>query len=193
MGSGLKPLKCNIAGATGLMIPEGAVECVERHVSDMRGMFQDAEATEAMIVGGDPVVYRFYAARTPDEAPHLRFGTTVVYPGRVGDEFFMTKGHYHALEETPEVYFCLKGRGCFVMERRDGATAEEFVGVGQAVYIPPGWAHRSVNVGKEEFVFFYAIPGGAGHDYGAFEGEGFRKIVVGRKGKPVVVANPRRL
>ena len=71
-------------------------------------------------------------ADTPDEAPHLRFGTTVIYPGKVGEEFFMTKGHFHAQERTPEVYFCLRGHGCFVMETREGEAVEADVNVSQA-------------------------------------------------------------
>ena len=33
-------------------------------------------------------------------------------------------------------------------------------------YIPPGWAHRSVNTGDEPYAFLAVYPGGAGHDYG---------------------------
>ncbi|HUT36883.1 MAG TPA: glucose-6-phosphate isomerase family protein [Planctomycetota bacterium] len=191
MDEGIRPLSVHVASSTGRMGPAGAVRGIARRLADMQGMFQDAAATQVMVATGNPVVYRYFAADTPDEAPHLRFGTTVVYPGTVGNEFFMTKGHYHAQERTPEVYFCLRGRGCFLMETRDGSTAEEFVEAGQAVYIPPGWAHRSVNVGTEEFVFFYVCSGGVGHDYATFADRGFRKIVVERDGKPIVLANPR--
>jgi glucose-6-phosphate isomerase len=33
-------------------------------------------------------------------------------------------------------------------------------------YIPPGWAHRSVNTGDEPYKFLAVYPGCAGHDYG---------------------------
>ena len=33
-------------------------------------------------------------------------------------------------------------------------------------YIPPGWAHRSINTGDEPYAFLAVYPGGAGHDYG---------------------------
>ena len=33
-------------------------------------------------------------------------------------------------------------------------------------YMPPGWAHRSVNTGSEEYQFLAVYPGSAGHDYG---------------------------
>jgi glucose-6-phosphate isomerase len=39
------------------------------------------------------------------------------------------------------------------------------VTVGKIAYIPPGWAHRSINTGKSEYKFLAVYPGGAGHDY----------------------------
>ena len=125
---------------------------------------------------------------------HLLRGRTVLRLNLrgAGPSRAMAKGHYHAVERTAEVYHCLSGRGVILMEMRGGDAAEEFLEPGQAVYIPPGWAHRSVNVGDEPFIFFYAMPGGAGHDYEAFEGKGFRRIVVERDGGPAVLPNPQR-
>jgi glucose-6-phosphate isomerase len=186
-----QPMRVDIFAETGLLGPEHAANCVARHLSEMRGMYQDAQATEMMIAAGDPLLYQVYTADIPDEEPHLLFGTTVIYPGKVGDEYFMTKGHYHQVENTAEVYYCLKGRGYILMECREGEAAGQFLESGQAVYIPPRWAHRSVNVGSEEFVFFFAFPGGAGHDYQAFDGLGFRNIIAERDGRPAILPNPR--
>jgi len=191
MGELFQPLRVDIFSQTGLLGPEETTNVLSRHLSEMRGMFQNPQAAEAMIAAGDPLLYQVYTADIPDEGPHLLFGTTVIYPGKVGDEYFMTKGHYHAVEHTAEVYYCLKGRGYILMECREGTVAGQAIEQGQAVYIPPGWAHRSANVGSDEFVFFYAYPGGAGHDYDAFDGLGFRNIVVERDGEPAVVPNPR--
>jgi glucose-6-phosphate isomerase len=49
---------------------------------------------------------------------------------------------------------------------------------GSVSYIPPGWAHRSVNVGREPLVFFAVYPGDAGHDYAALRERGFARLVV---------------
>ena len=185
------PLSVDIYAATGLVGPSESVNGFGRHLSEMRGTFQDIQAAEAMIAAGDPLLYQVYNADVPDREPHLLFVTTVIYPGKVGAEYFMTKGHYHQVENTAEVYYCLKGKGYILMERRDGVGVGRPLKAGQAVYIPPGWAHRSVNVGTGEFIFFYAYPGGAGHDYQAFDGLGFRNIVVERDGQPAVVRNPR--
>ena len=191
MRGGVDPLLVQLDAITGLVTPEDATTTVERRLSDMKGMDQDAEATAAMLAEGDPLLYRVSAPRVPDEAEHLVFGITTIESGKVGDEFFMTKGHFHAVEQTAEVYQGLSGRGMIVMETRDGRTAEMPLEPGGVVYIPPGWAHRSVNVGDEPFVFFYVMPGGAGHDYATFADAGFRRIVVELDGSPTVRPNPR--
>ena len=45
----------------------------------------------------------------------------------------------------------------------------------------------ALDPGADEFVFFYAMPGDASHDYEAFEAKGFRDLVVERSGAPVVI------
>ena len=192
MSDPTQPFAVAITGTTGVVRPAGATETIERRLADMRGAYQDAQAADDLIATTNPVLYRVHAAAIPDEPEHLVFGTTVLQPGKVGDEFFMTKGHFHEVERTAEVYHCLSGRGVILMETRDGDTAEQLLEPRQAVYIPPGWAHRSVNVGDEPFVFFYAMPGGAGHDYRTFEEIGFRRIVVERDGEAVILPHPRR-
>ena len=69
------------------------------------------------------------------------------------------------------------------------ADAESYERV---LYVPPGWAHRSVNTGSgEDLVTFFVYPGHAGHDYGSIESQGFRKLVVERDGAPCIVDNAR--
>jgi glucose-6-phosphate isomerase len=48
---------------------------------------------------------------------------------------------------------------------------------GTLAYVPPYWAHRTVNAGDEPFVFFAVYPGQAGHDYGTIETTGFAQRV----------------
>ena len=191
MAIAFDPLLVGLDAATGLVTPEGVTTTIERRLSDMGGMYQDAEAAERMLADGDPLLYRVCAPTVPDEAEHLLFGVTVLESGKVGDEYFMTKGHFHEVEHTAEVYQGLSGRGMIVMETRDGETAEMPLDPGGVAYIPPGWAHRSVNVGDEPFVFFYVMPGGAGHDYASFADQGFRHIVVDVDGSPSICPNPR--
>ena len=62
----------------------------------------------------------------------------------------------------------------------------------RTVYVPPCWAHRSVNTRWDMDLFaLFGYPGNAGHYYTTIEQQGFRKPVVERNGKPHVIDNPR--
>jgi len=94
--------------------------------------------------------------------------------------------------ETAEIYYCLQGQGVMVMETPEGDWSVEELRPGVVLYVPPRWAHRSVNTSLEgDLVTFFIYPGDAGHDYGTIEVQGFRKLIVERDGKPAIVDNPR--
>jgi glucose-6-phosphate isomerase len=82
----------------------------------------------------------------------------------------MTKGHAHTAHEG-EVYVGLSGWGLLLLYSGEEARWVE-ISPGRVGYIPPGWAHRTVNVGEEPFRFLAVYPGGAGHDYGFVEERG---------------------
>ena len=107
----------------------------QRRLSDMRGLFADP-AAEYALMGANPLIYEVYeAAQNPKETGHLLYSTTVIHPGKVGDEYFMTKGHYHQVLETSEVYYCLKGQGFMVMETPEGEWAVEELHPGRVLYV----------------------------------------------------------
>lgn len=165
---------------------------LKRHLSAMEGMYADVEAYEAALAKDDYLTYEFYDMDVPYLETETAYGTSITYPGKVGDEYHMTKGHFHTRLETSEIYFCLSGQGLMLMENPEGdVQVEEFV-PGRAVYVPARYAHRSINTSATEpLITFFAFPGDAGHDYGTIETKGFRKIVVERDGKPVLLDNPR--
>jgi len=103
----------------------------------------------------------------------------------------MTKGHFHTVLETAEIYYTLQGEGMMVMETPEGDWAVEELKAGGVLYVPPRWAHRSINVHPEQdLVMFFAYPGNAWHDYGTIETQVFRKLVLSEDGKPQIVDNP---
>lgn len=163
---------------------------VLRLLSALQGQFIDQQAY-AQLLPFDPVIYEVYEMRRPEVAGELLHGITIVHPGRVGNEFFMTKGHYHAVRETAEIYYCLHGRGQLLMETEEGDWAAEEFSPGRLVYAAPRWAHRSINTGTDDLVVFFAYPGHAGHDYATIEQRGFRKAVIQRDGRVEVTNNPR--
>jgi glucose-6-phosphate isomerase len=122
----------------------------------------------------------------------LMMGISIVHPGKLGREFFMTKGHFHSVLETCEIYQCLRGEGYMVMETPEGEACVEALAPGRVLYVPPRWAHRSVCTSRlEDLVTFFAYPANAGHDYGTIERQGFRKLVVEGAQGPEIVDNPR--
>jgi glucose-6-phosphate isomerase len=165
---------------------EPATSKITRHLSDMRGMYADSAAEQAAIEGGDPLLYEVLQYDVPMVAGQLVMCTTILQPGCVGDEYYMTKGHYHARRETGEVYLGLRGHGTLVMRTDDRCTTVE-LGPGRAAYVPPYWAHRTVNTGDEPLIFFAVYPGDAGHDYETIAREGFPQRVFRRDGAVVLV------
>ena len=111
---------------------------------------------------------------------------TVIHPGTVGDEYFMTKGHFHSLRDTGEVYLGLGGSGYLLLMTEDGGQSAVPMERGTLAYVPPYWAHRTVNTGDEPFVFFAVYPGQAGHDYGTIETTGFPQRIVRTPAGPFV-------
>ncbi len=173
-------------------IPSHYDNHIQRKLSNMKGQYLNHEAYEAMLSEKDLLLYQVYELERPQIEGELLHGISIVHPGKVGNEFFMTKGHYHTVIDTAEIYYTLKGQGYMVMETPEGDCAVEELKAGSILYVPPRWAHRSVNTSSEEnLVMFFAYPGNAGHDYGTIETQGFRKLVVEKDGKPEIVDNPR--
>jgi glucose-6-phosphate isomerase len=171
-------------------IPSRYDNHITRRLSSMPGQFADQTAYAAMLAQEDVLLYEVYEMVRPHLAGELLHGTSIVHPGQVGDEYFMTKGHFHAELETAEVYYCLQGAGMMVMETPEGAWSVQELRPGKVLYVPPRWAHRSVNTSHDQdLITLFVYPGHAGHDYGAIERQGFRKLVVERDGRPQVVDN----
>lgn len=163
-----------------------------RHLSDMRGYYADEACYEAMLATADLCLYEVYEIPRPETEGELLHGLSILHPGKVGDEYFMTKGHFHRVLETAEVYYCLQGEGMMVMETAAGDWAVEQLRPGRVLYVPPRWAHRSVNTARDaDLITFYVYPAHAGHDYGTIETRGFRVRVIERDGVPRTVDNPR--
>ncbi len=178
-------------------IPESGIPSewdnhIVRRLSDMKGQYADQERFEAMLSQDDQILYEVYESRRPEVAGELLHGLSIIHPGFVADEYFMTKGHFHAVLETGEVYYCLSGQGVMVMETPEGEWSVEEFRPGSVLYVLPRWAHRSVNTSPDEdLILFFIYPGHAGHDYGTIEERGFRKLIVERAGKPAIIDSPR--
>jgi glucose-6-phosphate isomerase len=181
----MDPVALMLETTSGKLDP--ATSHVRRRLSDMRGMYGDSEAERSLLEAGDPLIYEVLQYDVPNEAGQLLVCTTILQPGRVGDEYYMTKGHYHEQIDRAEVYLGLQGHGMLLMQAGD-STAEAALQPGAMAYVPPYWAHRSVNVGAEPFISLAVYPADAGHDYRSIERDGFSRRVLERDGNPVVVS-----
>jgi glucose-6-phosphate isomerase len=133
-------------------------------MSDLEGLFEDREAWSRSVRDGDPLVYSVVLTPVPETPRELPHSITTILPGDTGGELWMTKGHQHP-DPQGEIYLALSGTGGLL--EFDG-TEVRWIDMtpGSIGYIPPGWAHRSINVGTEPYRFLAVYPGSAGHDYG---------------------------
>lgn len=165
---------------------------LQRYLSNMKGMFIDKNAYQEQLKKEDILIYEFYDMGVPESEKDIAYGTSITYPGKIGNEYFMTKGHFHTVLDTAEVYYCLRGHGYMLMESPEGDCETRELTPGLAVYVPRRYAHRSINVSNSEpLITFFAFPGHAGHDYGSIETKGFRKLIVEQNGKPTIIDNPK--
>ena len=172
-------------------ISEG-IPMIKRNLSDLAGMFADDAAYEKALEAGNPVVYEYHAIEVPATDGDIAFGYSVLYPGKVGDEYYFTKGHYHEKLYTAEVYHCMKGHGMLLLEDKSGDWKALELKAGDIGYVPKGYAHRSVNIsGSEPFVTVFTYRADAGHDYGAIRTKGFRKMILEEAGQPKFADNPK--
>ena len=158
------PSACMIASGGAMT---GATGAKRTRIRDLAGLFADEAAFAALAAAeGEAIAYAVDEFRPARVAPQeLIFGTSTLEPGRVGDEFFMTRGHIHVKSDRPEIYFCQAGRGLMHMELPSGETRPLEMAPGIVVYVPPYWIHRSVNTGTAPLVTFFCYPADAGQDY----------------------------
>jgi glucose-6-phosphate isomerase len=157
----------------------------------MKGMFGNDEAYEAALAEGDRLIYEFYEMGAPEVAGALAIGTSITYPGDIGGEYNFTKGHFHCILDTAEVYYGLSGEGYMLLENPEGDWCLKPMRPGVALYVPPRYAHRTINTGTTPLVSFFAFRADAGHDYGTIEKKGYRKMLVEKNGIPTVIDNPK--
>jgi len=163
----------------------------DRHVSDLSMMFHDEQAVEQAIADGDKIVYEIWYHPFETSESDMALGVTRINPGKVGDEFHMTKGHIHERDDQAEIYFCVQGEGYLLLQTLDGEFQAEQWSPGTISHIPPMWAHRVVNTGDDLLVFVASYHLCAGHDYEPVIERGFKKLVLDRGGGVAFVDNER--
>lgn len=167
----------------------GNVQSSQKTLGEIRSIFQDQEAARRM--PDDLLLYQVQAYLPVEAGTEggLYWGNTVLQPGKVGDEYFMTKGHFHRIRNRAEYYLAVQGHGALLLMEEGGPTRYEVMTPGSVHYIPGSTAHRVANTGKTPLVFAACWPSDAGYDYTTIEREGFSSRLVERNSQPVLVPN----
>lgn len=172
-------------------ITEGALtgdNVIESHktIGQLTDIFADQEALSKM--NPSQQVYHVQAHLPVPEGTTggLFFGTTWIKPGKVGDEYFMTHGHFHKLADRGEYYWGLKGTGMLILMDEQRNCRAEHMHPGSLHYIPGYTAHRVANTGDEELVFSACWPSDAGYNYDEIKKKGFSRRLFDRGGVPTL-------
>jgi len=163
------------------------IQSSTRFLKDLNSVFNNNEAF--VMLDPQQPVYEVdcYLPVIENKSGGLFFGVTRIFPGKVGDEFFMTKGHFHSNSDTAEFYWGIKGKGLLLFMDKDRKVWAEEMTKGSVHYIPGNIAHRVINTGAEMLSFGACWPSDAGHDYASIEKKGFSARVYEKEGKPVII------
>jgi glucose-6-phosphate isomerase len=174
---------------TGELWGDGVKES-RRTIAGLTGYFRDEAARAAM--DQDQLAYRVqaYEPKPEGEQGAVCCATTFLEPGLVGDEYFLTRGHFHAHEDRAELEVTISGTGMLVLMTTDRRTWTERMRGGSVHHVPLGTAHRVANTGNEPLVFVSYWPSETGHDYRTIIERGFGARVRRVDGVPKLVAEP---
>lgn len=163
------------------------IDKIDRKLKNLKDIFFDKNALEKM----DPetIVYEVesYLPVALNTEGGLFYGITYIHPGVVGDEYFMTKGHFHKIRNRGEFYCTLQGKGMLILMDENRNTWAEKMFPGSIHYINGNTAHRTANTGAGILSFSAFWPSDAGHDYASISENGFSKILIKKDNKPELV------
>lgn len=151
------------------------VDKLVRKIKDLKGIFLDNRSFE--IADQNKIVYEvasYFPVANGTEGG-LFFGITYLHSGKIGKEYYMTKGHFHTIENRAEYYWCIEGKGMLLLMDKSGNTWAEEMYPGSLHYINGFTAHRVANTSNEILSFGACWPSDAGHDYASIEKKGFSK------------------
>jgi glucose-6-phosphate isomerase len=170
-----EPRSCRVDVAAGRLT--GGDGHYTKTFDDLAGLYRDEAAFEKLRAERSGEIAYEVTTYTPGtKASDLITGVTRMAPGKVGAEFFLTRGHIHANADRPEIYYGQAGRGLMQMESPEGEVRIVEVGPQGICYVPPFWIHRSINVGADDLVMMFAYPADSGQDYGIIARSGGLRV-----------------
>ena len=165
----------------------------EIRLSDLAPYVYNTKIVEERLARKEnPVIYSYQDRVQPSVIGEMNFGITIIFPGKIGDEYNFTRGHYHTNMEPGEIYIGIQGEGLLLAQKRSGSCRSKRIERGRVVYAPGDWnGHRTVNTGKDKLIFLTIEQAASGHDYETVKRNGLAKLVVEEDGKPKLIDNPK--
>ena len=146
----------------------------------------------------DPVYWVFYELTSDSWA-----NSTIISPGKLGEEYPKTFGHYHPEDAPDEIYHVLSGKGILQLQKKhieNGALVPEIVDEvylisakeGEEIIIKKEFGHSWSNVGKLPLMQFddWRL-GHTPDDYEPIKKtHGMAYYLIEEDGKPKALKNP---
>lgn len=159
-----------------------------QHLSDLQGYFADRTAYEAALKAGDPIIYSVSTFAPCKDEGALHCTIARIEPGRIGCEWYLTRGHFHAWRAAAEFYIGLSGEGAMLLESEHGESHMLSLRANSIIYVPGHTAHRTVNTGDTPLVYLGVYSAAAGHDYGPIAQRNFLKVIVNIDGTSTMMS-----
>lgn len=175
--------------AKGVLLPDAQIRESTKTLGQLENIFLNENARRAM--DSKTIVYCVQAWCPVSEGTEGAqfWGTTVIEPGQVDSEYFMTHGHFHDKRSRTEYYGVVEGEGALILMDESRKTWMEPMSRGTLHFISPNVAHRVANTGGVPLRFVACWPSDAGHDYEAIRKFGFGARLLNIKGKPTLVGS----
>ena len=126
---------------------------VVRRFKDMADHFKNPKG-----IKGNPILYKVYI----NDFQCFETGLTVINPGNINGEYYMTKGHKH-VKPTREIYILINGKGKLLVK---GKKLKVFdLKKGKTYFLPKREGHRLVNTENKPLEVLTIYMKTAGHNY----------------------------
>lgn len=143
----------------GKKLEEDYDEVVVRTLKDMSDKYKNQEEVKRILQEKNPIIYKVFVKNSDK----VDYGLTVLYPGTIDKEYYMTKGHNHKIP-SPETYLLIEGEGKLIIQKGKDIRVLDMKRK-EKVVVPEEYAHRTVNTGDEKLKFLAIYDPDAGHDY----------------------------
>ena len=182
------PAPIQIDLRSGSMGGDARIEHAKKTIGDLRNVFLDDKARQSMDRATTVYAVEYWKPVLEGTEGGLYWGNSTVFSGVVGEEYFMTRGHFHRLRDRSEYYATVSGSGLLVLMDEQRRSDVQEMSAGTTHYIPGNTAHRVVNTGDVPLTFLACWPSDAGYDYATIDEHDFSIRVMRRNGRTEIVA-----